>query len=361
MDATVVLTATRALPSAGESVSTFSVAVPAGTTKILLFANNLRFTPPRTVSSITFNGSQNFTNVPGATVQRNDSGSPYIRTDCWYLDVPTITTANIVVTWSGAARGSVVALCLSGAESGPPSATVTDIISGSVSSLAVASTIGGLVLSNYMIDTGDATTIALSAGTSLANFIGSAGSGGTSVRTGAASQAGTGSNVNTTWTETGTGTVAIHVAVSIAAIVVGPTIDTQPQDVDAIEGEDATFNVSATTSGGALSYDWDKDAEAIGTDADSVTLENVQLVDDGAEIGVAVTDSNGTTDSARATLNVYAAPALTTPAATDAGGLTTADLSSGFPNPLRPGSCIEVRLMRGATVLKRATAYASLS
>ena len=211
MATAVTVVTGRALPSAGEATSTFSVVVPAGTVKLVVGAVNIRYNPPRTITGITFNTTENF--VGPSPVQANAATPPsFTRTEAWYLDNPTITTANIVVTWDGAARGNVVAVGLSDAQAGAFTATAGQATSAA---LAVASTSGGIVISCYGIDDGDGTTIALTAGTSQYNAIGSATAGGTSARFGVATQAGTGGSVSTTWTPTGTGAQPAHIVMAI--------------------------------------------------------------------------------------------------------------------------------------------------
>ena len=84
----------------------------------------------------------------------------------------------------------------------------------------------------------------------------------------------------------------------------GPTIDTQPQNATVYQGQTANFTVSATTSGGALSYQWKDDGVNVGTNSSSYTTAATVLGDNGAQITCAVTDSNGTTTTAAATLTV---------------------------------------------------------
>jgi hypothetical protein len=87
----------------------------------------------------------------------------------------------------------------------------------------------------------------------------------------------------------------------------GPTIDTQPQNVTVYEGQTANFTVSATTSGGTLSYQWKDDGGNVGTDSNSYTTGAALLSDNGAQITVDVTDDNGTTVSDAATWTVLPA------------------------------------------------------
>jgi hypothetical protein len=76
-------------------------------------------------------------------------------------------------------------------------------------------------------------------------------------------------------------------------------------------GATATFTVSATSSGGALSYQWKKDGANVGTNSSSYTTPATVPADNGAQFTVAVTDSNGTTTSNPATLTVLVPPTVT--------------------------------------------------
>jgi hypothetical protein len=141
-------------------------------------------------------------------------GPSLTQIEAWYLDTPTSGTFNVVVTWDAAARGNAIAIGLSGSATGAFAATATATTSAA---LAVASTASGIVLSGYVIDEGDTTTIALAAGTSRYNAVGSPTAGSPCSRTGVATQAGTGSNVSTTWTPTGAGAYPAHIVFAISA------------------------------------------------------------------------------------------------------------------------------------------------
>lgn len=112
------------------------------------------------------------------------------------------------------------------------------------------------------------------------------------------------------------GTVTSNAAtLTVNASPTGPTIDTQPSNQTVTEGATANFTVSATTSGGSLSYQWEVDtgggyanvsAGSGGTSASYTTAATV-LGDSGDLYRCKVTDSNGTTTSNPATLTVNAA------------------------------------------------------
>lgn len=84
----------------------------------------------------------------------------------------------------------------------------------------------------------------------------------------------------------------------------GPVINTQPVKTTVGAGQTATFTVSATTSGGALSYQWKANGSNVGTNSTSYTTGTLSLSDNGTSITVDVTDSNGTLVSRSAILTV---------------------------------------------------------
>lgn len=132
------------------------------------------------------------------------------------------------------------------------------------------------------------------------------------------------------WTTNGTERMAI--GVSWPYTVAGPTIDTQPTAATArLHGDPTTaasFTVSATTSGGALSYQWQlEDSVGGGTysnlsngTASGITWSNVTTAtvtatcsattQTGKRVRVNVTDSNGTTTSSAVALTILNGPVL---------------------------------------------------
>lgn len=105
---------------------------------------------------------------------------------------------------------------------------------------------------------------------------------------------------------TNSGTVRIlGAALEIIAAAGGaPTIDTQPQPVTVYQGQAAVFTISATTSGGSLSYQWKQGVTNVGTNSSTLTITPTTMADNGTSITCDVTDSNGTTTSAAVLLTV---------------------------------------------------------
>lgn len=84
-----------------------------------------------------------------------------------------------------------------------------------------------------------------------------------------------------------------------------PTINTQPTDQTVYEGNAASFSVSATSSGGALSYQWKDDGSNVGTNSNTYAPTPV-LADNLSVIRCDVSDSNGTTSTNNVILRVIA-------------------------------------------------------
>lgn len=102
----------------------------------------------------------------------------------------------------------------------------------------------------------------------------------------------------------------------------GPTINTQPAAQTANEAATATFTVAATTSGGALSYQWKRQPPGggafanVGTNSTSYTTATLDCATDhGANVYCAVTDSNGTTNTNAVGLTVLAITSTVRPIA----------------------------------------------
>ena len=120
----------------------------------------------------------------------------------------------------------------------------------------------------------------------------------------------------------------------------GPTINTQPQSQTVEEGQTATFSVSATSSGGSLSYQWYRGGVAVsGATAASYGVV-AALADDGDSVYVEVTDDNGTVQSNTVTLTVTAIPQLPviteqpTPQTAAVGDTATFSVTATSSSPL---------------------------
>lgn len=103
-----------------------------------------------------------------------------------------------------------------------------------------------------------------------------------------------------------------------------PTIDTQPESKAVTEPAAAVFTVSATSSGGTLSYQWKEDGVNVGADSPTYNTGTTSVAQNGSVITVDVTDDNGTTTSdGAATLTVNAASEGVSVASYQASNYTT--------------------------------------
>lgn len=127
----------------------------------------------------------------------------------------------------------------------------------------------------------------------------------------AAEWAGNGGSITPTFSHA-TSQTWMLVQVLLTPPPAGPTINTQPTDEQAFEHQYAVFSVTATTSGGALSYQWQDDRTGSfancpdGTGATSATYITppLEVVQSGRHYQCIVTDSNGSTTTNTVTLTV---------------------------------------------------------
>lgn len=140
-----------------------------------------------------------------------------------------------------------------------------------------------------------------------------------------------------TWSTGGTERMCIGLSQPITAAPSGPTINTQPSaSTSRLHGDASvvsSFVVAATTSGGALSYQWQKeDSVGAGTYSNisnggvyagvtttTLTVTPTDLTLTGLKYRCNVTDSNGTTATTGATLTVLNGPTLSKASGTTNG------------------------------------------
>ena len=93
---------TDATATQNVSSVTFSQVVSAGTDRGLFVCSQARHnaTPGKSITSVSFNGSEAFTKVR-ADARAGVSNAGF-TTELWYLVAPTVTNANVVITYSGA-------------------------------------------------------------------------------------------------------------------------------------------------------------------------------------------------------------------------------------------------------------------
>ena len=180
--------------------------------------------------------------------------------------------------------------------------TLSSISISGDSSVNVGSTATYTCKANYSDGTSKTVTPiwSISAGTSYASITSSG------VLTG--KEAGT-ATIQAKYTEGGvTKTVTMNVTVN--AVVVKPSITTQPKSQTVYEGSSVTFDVTATGTD-PLSYQWKKDGSNIsGATSASYTISSAKTSDAGSYT-VTVSNSAGSVTSSTATLTVTAKPAIT--------------------------------------------------
>lgn len=97
-----VSTTDSAANTVGVSTLTTSVIVPSGTDRLMAVCVQTRSqTADTTVTGVTYNGT--------ALTLAKTNANGMIHTDLWYLVAPTVTTANVVVSWSSANNTSAAA------------------------------------------------------------------------------------------------------------------------------------------------------------------------------------------------------------------------------------------------------------
>jgi hypothetical protein len=97
--------------------------------------------------------------------------------------------------------------------------------------------------------------------------------------------------------------VSNEAILTVTATPVAPTITTQPQDTAVIEGQSATFSVTATGTA-PLSYQWKKNGANVGTNSSIYTTPGTTMADNGAKFRVIVTNTAGQAESNEASLTV---------------------------------------------------------
>ena len=163
---------TGSTPSTGGTSLTFSHTVDSGT-DVLLVSVCLGGSTP-VVSGVTFDGV--------ALTQKADAsaGDGQKRVDWWYLLSPTVTTANVVVSFNFA-RGGAVAVNYDDVDvAGTPFGTgaAASAVSGTTPTVDVSSASGEVVISAAGSQNGDTVTATVGASQSeIANFITAAGAG----------------------------------------------------------------------------------------------------------------------------------------------------------------------------------------
>lgn len=153
--AVVVVSTAEVLQATLAASKTQSVTVSAGSDRCLVVPVAFDL-DGRTVSGITFNGSENFVKKSDHTYV---TGAPSMRTEFWYLINPTVTTANVVISIAGGtARFAGAVFAVTGCHQTTPLGTAVTSGSGTANaSVTVADgATGDLVIDLIQDGAGDA-------------------------------------------------------------------------------------------------------------------------------------------------------------------------------------------------------------
>lgn len=134
------------MQSGAISSQTQSVIVSSGSNRLLVVCTGFQSSIDRAVTSVVFNTSESFTHVRADT--RTDVW--LYRGEIWYLVNPTVTTANVVVTYAGATDSAGIsfsAIQLNGVHQTTPVNTHNGSNGDStVISVGVTTTVNGAML-----------------------------------------------------------------------------------------------------------------------------------------------------------------------------------------------------------------------
>jgi len=282
-------------------------------------------------------------------VMGSESGGAASTIGMWYA---TITSVPASFTVAGATIAGMTACAVNpgGETLGTPSlSTLASSVaagSGELTSNAVNASADSYTFISWTADDASTVSVAPSGMTQEANP--AVASGG--LATYSIADANNASYTNSlTWSTSGTERMAG--AISFPYTNAGPTINTQPTAQTArLNGDPttaATFTVSATTSGGALSYQWQlEDSVGGGTYSNlsngtasgitwsgvtsaSATATCTATTQTGKRVRVNVTDSNGTTTSSAVVLTILTGPVLSAYSGTTNGsGVVSVNLTS---------------------------------
>lgn len=247
------------------------------------------------------------------TVSRTDSSSPH--TGVGKVGIRTNAVSSPTDTVSLQARNFVDSTTV-------PAATGTTMTGPTTGNVGVASSnftagvtpVGGTITGTVTItpsDGGDGgtftpTTVDLTTSSPTATFTYTAASAGAK-----------------TISITDNGGLSDATDITYTASALGPTIDTQPTAQTVNEGSAATYSVAATTSGGSLTYQWQRANPGSGsfsnvggaTSSSYTTAATGCASDHGAQYKCNVTDSNGTVATSAVGLTVRSVTTTSRPSA----------------------------------------------
>lgn len=263
----------------------------------------------------------------------------------WVIPVSLTGTQTVVITPPSAAYIDAIASSWSDVDQTTPQSAVasySNTFTDTPQTLAISVGAGGVAVDLMARRTSGSSTTPDASQTRLHSEISSGGIG----VTGGSYKAGA---TQMSWTHAGFAGVS-HVIVALKqAGASGPTITSQPSNQTVTAGSTATFSVTATSSGGALSYQWQRSTNSggswsnvsTGTGGTSATYTTATTTvgggnaNNGDQYRCNVTDSNGTTATSAASLTVNAAVATGASMSGPSSGVVGA-ASSNFTLTLIP-------------------------
>jgi hypothetical protein len=248
------------------------------------------------------------TPVPLLRLGRVNDAAAQVWAEIWYLQAPAVTgTKQIAVTYTGTAAvgaGSGSWFGVGGWNAASPQSTTG---SGATATLNLTSGAGEWTVDCIGLNVGSGTdpiTVGGSQNTIINATVGSA-----AITVGGSDLSASGSPNTMSWSAIANPWAYIGASMTAAA----PIITMQPSNQAVFEGQQASFSVSATSSGGSLTYQWQRDDGSgfndIGgaTNSSYTTPATVYADDNGDLYRVNVTDDNGTVTSSNALLTVIIA------------------------------------------------------
>src|SRR5438552_3986516 len=145
-------------------------------------------------------------------------------------------------------------------------------------------------------------------------------------------------------------------ALTVNAVLVAPTITTQPASQTVTAGQRAAFTVTATGTA-PLSYQWQKNGTTIvGATAASYTTPATTIADNGDQFTVVVSNAAGSVTSNAAALTVNAAPVAPTITTQPASQTVTAGQTATFTVTATGTAPLSYQWQKNGTAIGAATA-----
>src|SRR5947208_581486 len=145
-------------------------------------------------------------------------------------------------------------------------------------------------------------------------------------------------------------------ALTVNAVLVAPTITTQPASQTVTAGQRAAFTVTATGTA-PLSYQWQKNGTTIGAaTAASYTTPATTASDNGHQFTVVVSNAAGSVTSKAAALTVNAAPVAPTITTQPASQTVTAGQTATFTVTATGTAPVSYQWQKNGTAIGGATA-----